>query len=254
MTEIPALSISVFSVLLGLCVGSFLNVVIYRMPMGMSVVSPGSQCPRCGSPIRGIDNIPLISWLLLLGLCRDCGARISPRYFFVELLTGAVTWLIVNKFGLNIETGLYLIFGWGLVAITFIDIDFQIIPDELSVGGIMLGLLVSPLLPIGLKGAFIGVLVGGGLFYLLAIIYPGGMGGGDIKLIAAIGAFTGWQLTLLTIMLSSILGSIVGIGAMAILGKSRKDKIPFGPFLAVGGFIALLWGEDLIRLYLDTLM
>lgn len=243
-----------FVFIMGLCVGSFLNVVIYRLPMGKSIISPGSMCSECGSPLRAFDNIPLLSWLILMGNCRDCGTSISFRYFFVELFTGIITLLVVNRYGFGLEALLYSIFAWGLIAVAFIDLDFQIIPDELSVGGVIVGLLISPLLVIGLKGAAIGALLGGGIFFILAILYPGGMGGGDIKLMAAIGVFLGWQLTGLTILIGSALGSIVGLGSIAFLGKSRKDRIPFGPFLALGGLVALLWGEDLIAIYVSAII
>ncbi len=251
--DVPPGLILLYAFIIGICVGSFLNVVIYRLPHNISIVKPGSHCPECGEPILARDNIPLLGWVLLFGLCRGCGATISFRYFLVELLTGVITALVIGKYGLSAEGFIYSMLAWCLVAITFIDLDFQIIPDELSIGAIIAGLLLSYLLPIGFTGSVIGLLVGGGLFFTLATLYPGGMGGGDIKLIAAIGAFTGWKLTLFTIIVSSLLGSIIGIVAMAMLGKSRKDRIPFGPFLALGAIIAILWGEQAITTYLNTL-
>ncbi len=221
--------------------------------MNISVVSPGSHCPECGSPVRAWDNIPLISWALLMGQCRDCGVTISSRYFFVELLTGVLTWAVAREFGITPETLFYLLLVWALIAVTFIDFDFQIIPDEITVYGTILGLAISPMLPIGFQGALIGAVLGGGIFYLLAMAYPGGMGGGDIKLMAGIGAFLGWKLVLLTIILASILGAVVGIIAMIAFGKGRKDRIPFGPFLAIAALISLLWGGDIIAAYLATL-
>lgn len=238
--------------LVGACVGSFLNVVIYRMPMNMSVVSPGSHCPECGSPVRSFDNIPLLSWLLLMGLCRDCGVSISSRYFWVELLTGALSFFLFAKYGVTVESFVLLVLVWGLVAITFIDLDFQIIPDEISVGGFLLGLAVAFFMPVGFVGALIGAFVGGGTFYAIAIVYPGGMGGGDIKLMAAIGAFLGWKMAFLTIILGSVAGSIVGIAAMTMFGKTRKDKIPFGPFLALGALVSIFFGNEIISAYLAT--
>lgn len=234
----------------GLCVGSFLNVVIYRLPMGQSLVRPGSHCPECGSPVRAYDNVPLLSWLILRGLCRDCGASISSRYFIVELLTGVLTLLVIKTGGVNVATAFHLLLLWALIAVTFIDFDFQIIPDEISVGGTLLGLAVSFLLPIGFNGALTGALLGGGIFFVIAILYPGGMGGGDIKLMAAIGAFLGWKLVLLTIITGSVIGAVVGIFSMIAFGKTRKDKLPFGPFLAIGAIISMTWGEEILRMYL----
>lgn len=254
MTELPAWIVLTFAFAAGASVGSFLNVVIYRLPMGQSVVSPGSHCPECGTPIRAIDNIPLLSWMVLMGLCRDCGAAISSRYFFVELLAGILTLAVVAKYGISLTALMYLLLVWGLIAVTFIDIDFQIIPDELSVGGVVAGLAAASFLPIGLKGALVGALLGGGIFFALAILYPGGMGGGDIKLMAAIGAFLGWRMALLTIVLGSALGAVIGISAMIFFGKGRKSKIPFGPFLAAGATLSMLWGDEIVAAYMAMFM
>ena len=248
------IAIRVFSFLFGICIGSFLNVVIYRLPMNRSVVHPGSCCPHCGNPVRFYDNIPLLSWLILFGVCRDCGAAISSRYFYVEALTGVLTLLVITTHGLTVVAILYAILVWILVAVAMIDLDFQIIPDELSIGGLLVGILASYFLPVGLSGALFGALVGGGVFYVLAILYPGGMGGGDIKLMAAIGAFVGWKFALLTIFVGSALGAIVGIIAMIAFKKGRKSRIPFGPFLSTGGIAAILWGGPIIEWYLSTLV
>lgn len=235
----------------GLCVGSFLNVVIYRLPLGASIVTPGSHCPMCGSPVRPYDNIPLVSWLVLMGLCRDCGASISPRYFFVELLTGALTWGVARVYGMDTAALLFMVFVWSLVAVTFIDLDHQIIPDEITLGGAVAGVAVSHFLPLGFYGSLAGLLVGGGIFFLIAVAAPGGMGGGDIKLMAAIGAFTGWKQALLTILLASALGAAVGLLMIAFFGRGRKDKIPFGPFLAIAAVVSILWGNGIIKAYLE---
>ncbi|MDH5639431.1 MAG: prepilin peptidase [Nitrospinota bacterium] len=248
--EVLSYSIAPVAFLLGACVGSFLNVVIHRLPHGQSVVSPGSHCPECGSPIRAYDNVPLISWLALFGLCRDCGAVISSRYFFIELATALLTMVIASKYGLTLQTAVYLGLAWGLVAATIIDINHQIIPDEISIGALAIGLALSPFLPLGFIEALLGALLGGGVFFALAIAYPGGMGGGDIKLIAAIGAILGWKMAFLTIILGSSLGAVVGLAMMAITGRSRKARIPFGPFLAIGAIISILWGNDIAMAYL----
>lgn len=241
----------IYAFTVGLCVGSFLNVVIYRLPLGASIIKPGSHCPMCGSPVRPFDNIPLISWLVLMGLCRDCGASISPRYFFVELLTGALTWAVARVYGIDASALLSMLFVWSLVAVTFIDLDHQIIPDEITLGGAVVGLAVSHFLPLGFYGSVVGLIVGGGIFFLIAVIAPGGMGGGDIKLMAAIGAFIGWKQALLTIIIGSALGAVVGLFMIALFGRGRKDKIPFGPFLAVAAVISVLWGNGIINAYLE---
>ncbi len=239
---------------LGISVGSFLNVVIHRLPRNQSVISPGSHCPECGSVIRVVDNVPLLSWVILLGLCRDCGAVISSRYFLVELLTGALTVAVIAKYGVTTQGLLYCFLVWTLISVSFIDLEHQIIPDELSVGAAISGLAVSFMTPIGFDGALAGFLLGGGVFFILAIAYPGGMGGGDIKLMAAIGAFIGWKLVLLTILIGSAVGSVAGLSSMALFGKTRKDRIPFGPFLALGAIISVLWGDWVIAVYLDTIV
>jgi leader peptidase (prepilin peptidase)/N-methyltransferase len=245
------LPFEIYAFAVGLCVGSFLNVVIYRLPLGASIVRPGSHCPACGSPVRPFDNIPLVSWLVLAGLCRDCGSSISPRYFFVELLTGALTWAVARVYGMDVSALLFMLFVWSLIAVTFIDLDHQIIPDEITLGGAVAGLAVSYFLPMGFYGSAVGLLVGGGIFFIIAVAVPGGMGGGDIKLMAAIGAFTGWKLALLTTILGSALGAVVGIFMIAAFGRGRKDKIPFGPFLAIGAVISVLWGNEIINAYLE---
>lgn len=241
----------VYAFVVGLCVGSFLNVVIYRLPFGASIVRPRSHCPACGSPVRPFDNIPLVSWIALMGLCRDCGSSISPRYFFIELLTGSLTWALWRVYGMDVSALLFMLFVWSLIAVTFIDLDHQIIPDEITLGGAVAGLAVSHFLPAGLYGSIAGLLVGGGIFFLIAVAVPGGMGGGDIKLMAAVGAFVGWKQALLTIIFGSALGAIVGLFMIAVFGKGRKDKIPFGPFLAVGAVISVLWGKGIINAYLE---
>ncbi|MDH5756992.1 MAG: A24 family peptidase [Nitrospinota bacterium] len=238
---------------LGASVGSFLNVVIHRLPRGESVVSPGSHCPECGSPIRAYDNIPLVSWLALFGLCRDCGAAISSRYFFIELATAVITMGIASKYGISLQSAIYLCLAWGLVAATMIDINHQIIPDEISIGALLIGMALAPFLPIGFWNAFMGALMGGGIFFILAIIYPGGMGGGDIKLMAAIGAILGWKMAFLTILLGSSLGAVAGLAMMVFTGKSRKTRIPFGPFLATGAIISILWGSQIAMAYMRSI-
>jgi len=241
------------SFIIGACVGSFLNVVIHRLPNNQSIVSPGSHCPDCGSPIKAYDNIPLISWVALWGLCRDCGAVISARYFIIELFTAILTMAIAGKYGVSLQTLVYLGLAWSLVAATVIDISYQIIPDEISIGLLAVGLAISPFMALGFTSASFGALLGGGIFFTLAIIYPGGMGGGDIKLMAGIGSIFGWKMTLLTIITGTTLGAAGGLLLMALTGGSRKTRIPFGPFLAAGAIISILWGADIISAYLRSM-
>ena len=249
-----------FSFLLGAAVGSFLNVVIYRVPEGKSVVSPPSSCPRCGAGIRFYDNIPILSYLLLGGKCRQCKARISPRYPFVEFLTGLLSALLMFFYGPTADYLIYFVLMAALVAITFIDIDHRIIPNVISLPFIPLGFAASFFLrDITWVDSLIGIVAGGGSLYLVALGYYmltkiEGMGGGDIKLLAMLGAFIGWKGVLFTIMSSSLLGTIVGGGAMLLGGKGGKFAIPFGPFLAAGALIYIYIGKWLIALYFNLII
>jgi len=244
-----------FAFLFGLCVGSFLNVVIARLPVGRSIVRPGSACLQCGSSIAWYDNLPLLSYALLRARCRQCRAPISWRYPAIELTCGVLFALACVSFSSSPRLVTALIFLAGLVAITWIDLDHQIIPDVLSLPGIALGLLLS-LAPdgIGWKDALAGTVVGGGLFVLIIVgsalvIGQPGMGVGDVKLGAMIGAFLGWKLVLLTILLSVLIGGPLAAALLATGRKGRKDPVPFGPFLALGGMISLFWGDALLAWY-----
>ncbi|MEW6323965.1 MAG: prepilin peptidase [Nitrospirota bacterium] len=246
----------VFIFLLGAVIGSFLNVCIYRIPLDLSIVRPGSRCPSCKRPIAWYDNVPIISYLLLLGRCRHCRAPISWRYPLVEALNGGGYLLLAWQFGLSWPTLLYAIFYSALLVITFIDIDYQIIPDVITYPGIVIGIAASLFLPLGLWQSLLGFLIGGGIFYLVAeasyrILKQEGMGGGDIKLIAMVGAFLGWQKVLLTIFLASLGGAVVGGAFMLAKGWGRRTPIPFGPFLALGAVIALFWGSAILEWYVS---
>lgn len=245
--------------LFGSAIGSFLNVCIYRMPRSISIVFPASRCPSCDTPIRPMDNIPVLSYLFLGGKCRVCKAKIGFRYPLVEFLNASLYVLVIWRYGINWEAFLYCAFCSALVVITFIDLDFQIIPDRITLPGIPIGIIAgSFLLPdpfmrfsdLGLKASFIGFLAGGGLFYLVALVSRGGMGGGDIKMMAMIGSLTGWKSVLLTTFLGSLTGSLVGIFLMVFRGKGRKTKIPFGPFLALGSLMTLFFGQEILSWYL----
>jgi leader peptidase (prepilin peptidase) / N-methyltransferase len=239
--------------ILGLCVGSFLNVVIARVPEGRSIVSPGSACPLCDASIRWFDNVPLVSYTLLRGRCRNCGAPISPRYPIVELVTGLLFVLAGWERGLGPDLVPALVLLATLVAITAIDLDRQLIPDVISLPGIAVGLLLSMITgrP-GWLDSLLGVLVGGGIFLLIIVASRGGMGGGDMKLGAMLGAFLGWKLVLVAILLGVLAGGAVAIGLLALRRKGRKDAVPFGPFLALGGAVSLLWGWPVLEWYLGV--
>ena len=239
-----------FIFVLGAVIGSFLNVCIHRLPAEISVASPPSNCPQCRTPIKFYDNIPILSFLLLRGRCRGCGTPISVQYILIELINGAGYVVIAWKFGFNTETAFYSLLFSALLTASVIDLYHQIIPDFITIPGIIIGLAASAaILPSGIKSAFFGTLLGGGLFFVIAVASRGGMGGGDIKLIAMIGSFLGFTDVLITIVLSSFIGSLVGIFLMLIFGKGRKYKIPFGPFLAIGGIMSLFFKTEIIEWY-----
>lgn len=246
----------VVSIIFGAMVGSFLNVCIHRLPKEESIVRPGSHCPKCKTPIRFYDNIPLLSYLLLGGKCRHCKAPISIQYPIVEAITALSSFFLFITFGVSLSFFYYFSFVAALIAITVIDLYHQIIPDVISLPGIVIGLLGSLVIPqITFWSSLIGVISGGGSLFLVATVYQWlfkreGMGGGDVKLLAMIGAFLGWKAVILTILLSSFIGSIIGITVMLIKGKDFKYAIPFGPFLALGAVISLFWGENLTSWYL----
>lgn len=241
-------------------IGSFLNVCIYRLPEGLSIVSPPSSCPSCETRIRGYDNIPILSYLILGGKCRGCGERISVKYPAVELLTALLGMALYARFGLTADFFVYSLFTSSLVVITFIDLKHQIIPDKISLPGIIIGFAASFILATGpgWLNSLIGIGVGGGSLLAVALGYSWltgkeGMGGGDIKLLAMMGAFLGWQAVIFIIMAASLSGSVIGVIAVSLSGRGggAKAKIPFGPFLALGALLYLFAGEILIGLYLS---
>jgi leader peptidase (prepilin peptidase)/N-methyltransferase len=245
---------SVYFFAVGACVGSFLNVVIYRLPKKESLVRPGSRCPACSSPIRWWNNIPIVSYFLLRGRCADCGVKFSARYLMVEALTGLLFAACFVRFGLTAEAALYFAFAAALVAIAFIDIDHMIIPDAITLPGIPVGLICSSILPLSLLDAVSGMLLGGGILFIIALIVPHGMGGGDVKLLGMVGAFLGWKAALITIFLGALVGSAGGIIGMVALGKGRKAKIPFGPYLAVGALLSMFFEREIIDFYIRLAM
>ncbi len=249
---------AIISLLFGLIIGSFLNVCIYRIPRELSIVSPASSCPNCKTPIRPWDNIPVISYLILAGKCRKCGEKISLRYPSVELLNGLMYLAVLYRFGLGWHLPLLYALVSSLIVITFIDLDFQIIPDAITLPGMIIGLAVSHfIMPdpfatyslLGFVNSVIGLLAGGVTFYLIAILSRGGMGGGDVKMMAMVGSFMGWKGVFLTTLVGSLTGSLIGIVLIVFKGKGRKTKIPFGPFLALGSLVALFFGRMIVDWY-----
>ncbi len=272
----------VFLLLFGLTVGSFLNVVIYRIPAMIereeqaycsalladtepealdtfNLATPGSRCPHCGHQIRAWENIPVLSYLLLRGRCSNCDARISIRYPLIEACCGALTVLLGVKFGgLSAELGLALVFTWSLLALTMIDIDTMLLPDAITLPLLWLGLLVNLFgLFAPLQDAVIGAMAGYGVLWAVFWafkIFTGkeGMGYGDFKLLAALGAWLGWQALPMIILLSSFVGAVLGILVMLLQKRGKDVPIPFGPYLAIAGWIALVWGNDMMAWYWAT--
>jgi leader peptidase (prepilin peptidase)/N-methyltransferase len=249
-----------FVFILGLLWGSFGNVVIYRLPEKLSVVTPRSRCPKCLTQIAWYDNIPVLSWLILRGRCRACGAGISVRYPLVELLTGIVFAAIFNKYGYQWITLEYLIFAWSLIVVSMIDLDHMILPDVFTLSGIVIGLVGAAVNPErSFSEALIGVLVGGGFLWAIAYFYlllrkEEGMGGGDIKLLAWMGAVLGWTSIPFIVLVSSVLGSLVGL-VLAMRSKAGlKSVIPFGPYLALAALLFILDGKQIGLWYIGLFL
>ena len=245
----------VFAALFGMIIGSFLNVLIYRLPRQSSVVTGRSKCPHCSKQIRWFDNVPVLSYLLLAGRCRQCRKRISGLYPVVELVSAAAALLAVYSFGVTVKALWIYVFLAVLLVITVIDWHHRIIPDVLSIGGVLFGWVGSIVcLDIGLVESFIGSLVGGGLLLAIALFYRAvrkidGMGGGDVKLMAMIGAFLGWQMVFPVLFIASLLGSVYGLFLMT-RGGTGKTAVAFGSFLAPSAIVVLLVGQRLWSLYL----
>ena len=254
---VPAVIYPLSSLVFGMLVGSFLNVCICRMPKDESIVSPPSHCPLCSYRIKWYDNIPLLSYLMLHGKCRGCGAHISLQYPLVELLNGILTLFLFLRFGPTLAFAALFLLCSALVVITFIDIEHQIIPDEISLPGIVVGFLLSFFIKgHGWLDSLLGILLGGGTLLLVAYGYhrltgKDGMGGGDIKLLAMMGAFLGWKAVPFIIFASSLIGSIFGVSIMLLQKKDSKLAIPFGPYLAFGALLYIFYGQPLIRWYLN---
>lgn len=240
---------------LGLAMGSFLNVVIHRLPRRESLVSPGSRCPSCGYQLRAIDNIPVLSYVMLGGRCRHCRTRISVRYPVVELVTAALFVVHYAVFGWTPLLAVRCLFAAAMVALFVIDLEHRLLPDAITLPGILAGLLASVFLPPGFPAAAIGMLAGGGVLWLIGELYyrysgEEGMGGGDVKMLAMIGAFLGWHQVLITLVFSSIAGAVIGLIVLAVKRGGMKYALPYGTFLAVAALVASLWGERIMTWYL----
>jgi leader peptidase (prepilin peptidase)/N-methyltransferase len=284
---VPIAAITPVAALLGLIVGSFLNVVIYRLPVMLDrdwrrqcremlspgqppadegppfdLVRPRSTCPACKAQIRAYHNIPILSYLLLRGRCASCAARIPVRYPLVEALTSVVSALVAARFGLSLEGAGALLLCWSLIALTFIDLDHQILPDVITLPLLWLGVAFAllrgnnaPHLALAdLRGSVIGAMAGYLSLWLVYQVFrlvtgKEGMGYGDFKLLGALGAWLGWQMLPLIILLSALVGAVTGIALIVIRGRDRQLPLPFGPYLAAAGFVALMWGQPLIGAY-----
>jgi leader peptidase (prepilin peptidase)/N-methyltransferase len=246
---------------LGVIIGSFLNVVIYRLPRHQKMAFDRSRCPQCRQQLRWYHNVPLLSYLLLRGRCAFCGCRIAIRYPIVEVLNGLIYAYLLWHLGLTVELAAFALLSSALVAIFFIDLDFQIIPDVITLPGLLIGLLLS-LLPggIGIIDALIGAAAGGGSLYLIALLgdwlfKKESMGGGDIKMAAMLGAFLGWEKVLLVFIMSAVIGLVVSVALMVFSSRLRRERIiPFGPFLAAAAFISVLYGDAIIAFYLSRFL
>ncbi len=247
---------TVTALLFGAIIGSFLNVVILRLPRDeASIVFPASHCPACLSELHWFENIPILSYLFLQGRCSHCKKKISLQYPFVELSMALLSAALVHKFGMSITTAGYFLFSAALLVIIWIDLHHQIIPDVISLPGIVIGLLFSLVNPmLHWSDSLIGILVGGGILYAIALLYylwrrVEGMGGGDIKLLAMIGAFLGWQALPFVIFASSLSGTIIGLLAMIKQKKGGQTRIPFGPFLSLAALAYLFFQEQIFQLF-----
>lgn len=254
----------VYAALLGLVTGSFLNVVVHRLPRGISTVFPRSSCPVCGAPIRALDNLPVVSWVLLRGRCRRCGASISPRYPLIEIVTGALFVGCAERFDFSFASLAGALFCSSMVALAAIDVEHYLLPDRITLPGILAGVALQWFLPSGPTtpwpgpvGALLGVAAGAAV---LLAAYGGwwlvrreeGLGLGDVKMLAMIGAFLGWRGVAVSLLLGAFGGAFVGLSLIAIGRGGMKSRLPFGAFLAAGALVALFFGPALVSLYAET--
>jgi leader peptidase (prepilin peptidase) / N-methyltransferase len=288
LKSFPAFGLAAAGIL-GLLVGSFLNVVIYRLPKmlerewreqcvdflgaenitsasqpaqstAFNLITPNSTCPSCGHKIKPWENIPVVSYLFLRGKCSACKTHISLRYPIIELVTGILSVIAIHTFGATLTGLACLIFTWCLIALTMIDVDTQLLPDNITLPLLWLGLIANSFgllttLDSALWGAVAGYLSLWSIYWLFKLLTKKeGMGYGDFKLLGALGAWLGWQMLLQIILLSSLVGAVIGISMMVINGRDKNIPIPFGPYLAIAGWIALMWGQDINHAYLNYAM
>jgi len=249
-TWLELVTIAVF----GLCIGSFLNVCAYRLPLGESVVHPRSRCTSCGRMLSWFDNLPVVSWVALRGRCRTCGEPVSWMYPAVEIVTALVFAVTYLTYGLTLLSLVRVIFGCALIVLFVTDLQHKILPNVITLPGIVIGFVCSIFLPPGWVSSLIGILVGGGVLFAIAEVYyrvrgQEGLGMGDVKLLGMIGAFLGWKLVLLTLVFASFTGSLAG-GMLIASGRGgMKYALPFGTFLAVGALFAATWGDPIADWY-----
>lgn len=238
----------------GTVIGSFLNVCVHRIPRDKSIIFPSSCCPKCGKRLKPYELIPIISYAVQKGRCRGCRKTISIRYPVVEFLGGMLPVLLLFKFPLGVNFFIVTALLYLMVVVTFIDMEFMIIPDSLILVGLLLGGLYtifvwrSPIQPL------LGMVTGSGLLFSIAFLWKGGMGEGDVKYMGVLGIYLGFKLTILSLFLSFLLGAVIGIVLILSGKKGRRDMIPFGPFLSAAAFISILWGEGISNWYLDFLV
>ncbi len=238
--------------IIGVFIGSFLNVIILRLPAGESIIIPPSYCPYCTKKLKYYDLIPVLSYLFLGGRCRYCRAEISIQYPAVELLTGFLFSLMYFKYGFSLQLFIYILLVSLLIIVSFIDYKYKIIPNEITYTFIITGFILSLFFNhITFLNSLLGILLPAGLFLLIALIYRRGMGMGDVKLIALIGAFIGWKYTLLGIFLASLIGSVIGLVLIVSGIISRETRIPFAPFISLGTLLSILYGQEIVRFYLS---
>jgi leader peptidase (prepilin peptidase)/N-methyltransferase len=252
--------VAVYVTVLGLIIGSYLNVVVHRLPRGVSTVWPRSRCTSCGAAIRAFDNLPVVSYLLLRGRCRSCGAGIAWRYPAIEALTGLLFLACFERFGLRVETLAAILFCCLMIVLAAIDVEHLLLPDRITLPGIALGLLLQLWIPWagGLLGGALGALLGGGILLAISGAWyllrrEEGMGLGDVKMLAMVGAFLGWKGVLVTLFVSTLTGAAVGLAVARRSGAGLKAKLPFGAFLAFAALIALFFGAPLVDAYLGLL-
>ncbi len=240
--------------LLGAVLGSFINVVIYRIPRGKSLVSPPSSCPQCHTRLGVAELVPVVSFLALRGRCRHCRAPIAARYVVVELLSSAAVAVSLAKFGLTVSGGAAAVLLLTLIALSAVDIEHFLLPDRMVLAGVLVGL---PLVLLrdwpAWSASLLGAAAGAVIFTLILLLSRGGMGGGDVKLAAMIGLYLGWQLALVSYLLAFLLGGLFGVALLLLGLRGRRDAVPFGPFLALGAVLALFFGESILAWYVGFL-